>query len=319
MSGPTATASDAFGGSARRLGWAFAGLAAASFGLIVLGALVRANGAGLACPDWPLCFGALIPAFDVRVAFEWSHRALAGGVSLGLAVVCGLLWRARPDDTRLVRPLVLLWTLLVVQVVLGGLTVLLRLAPWTVTAHLLVGTGFCLGLVWISRDLFEWSRPAAGAWAATSASRNAALALAVGLLLVQFTLGGMVASHAAGLACAEFPTCNGSSLVPSLKGLVGLHVLHRGLALALLLAYAWLAWATRGATRAAGLARLGLRLVVIQIAIGAGNVLLQLPVELTALHSALAVALALVTGLLARETLWARARQPDLGEAVGIG
>jgi heme A synthase len=41
----------------RVLGWGFAGLAAASFVLIVLGALVRAHGAGLACPDWPLCFG----------------------------------------------------------------------------------------------------------------------------------------------------------------------------------------------------------------------------------------------------------------------
>ena len=68
--------------SARRLATGFVALAGVTYVLIVFGALVRANGAGLACPDWPLCFGEVIPAFDVGVAFEWGHRALAGSVGL---------------------------------------------------------------------------------------------------------------------------------------------------------------------------------------------------------------------------------------------
>ncbi|MCP5116159.1 MAG: hypothetical protein GY953_35480, partial [bacterium] len=50
----------------RVLGVGFALLLSATYCLIVLGALVRANGAGLACPDWPLCFGQVVPEFDLK-------------------------------------------------------------------------------------------------------------------------------------------------------------------------------------------------------------------------------------------------------------
>ena len=56
--------------AARRLAAGFLALLAMTWALIVLGALVRAHGAGLACPDWPLCFGELVPRFDLKVAFE---------------------------------------------------------------------------------------------------------------------------------------------------------------------------------------------------------------------------------------------------------
>src|SRR5215510_11603455 len=69
---------------ARVLGLGFAGLAGATLALMVVGALVRAHGAGLSCPDWPLCFGRVLPVFDMRVALEWGHRVFAGSVSLGL-------------------------------------------------------------------------------------------------------------------------------------------------------------------------------------------------------------------------------------------
>src|SRR2546426_6456751 len=78
---------------AERLAPAFAGLAVATWALIVLGALVRAHGAGLACPDWPLCFGTVAPRMDVRVAFEYSHRALAGTITLGFLALAATAWR----------------------------------------------------------------------------------------------------------------------------------------------------------------------------------------------------------------------------------
>ena len=295
--------------------WGFAGLAAASFVLIVLGASVRAHGAGLACPDWPLCFGELVPSFDMSVGFEWSHRLLAGMVTLGLAALTFGVWRKREVRTALKRPLILAWCLLVTQVVLGGLTVLLRLAPWTVTAHLLVGTSFCLVLLWSARDLFELGHGHPAERVPLSTSASILLALTALVLLAQITLGGLVSSHAAGLACASFPTCDGHSLAPSFTGLTGLHVIHRLCAYALFVSYLALAWLTRRAGLTGQLVRLGMRLVLLQIGIGALNVLLTLPVEVTALHSALAAGIVLMTGLAVRESVYARSDVPSLRHA----
>ncbi len=284
---------------AERLWPWFAWLTAATYGLLVLGALVRAHGAGLACPDWPLCEGRLVPSFDLRIGFEWSHRVLAAAVALGFAAEAAATLRRPPLRDELRAPLGLAAALLVVQILLGALTVWLRLTSWTVTVHLLVGTAFCAKVLWITVALREREappeRPPLG-----SRQRAAAFAVA-GMVVGQLTLGGMVSSHAAGLACADFPSCDGSSLAPTFEGLVGIHVLHRLGGYTLLAAFLVLAALTRGTARVGALWRAGLHLVLLQVLVGAANVLLRLPVEVTALHSALAAAIALVTTLLLRE------------------
>jgi cytochrome c oxidase assembly protein subunit 15 len=294
---------------ALRAGRSAAALAAAAWALIVIGALVRAHGAGLSCPDWPLCHGRLVPDFDARIALEWGHRLFAGTLGLGAAGVAAVLLRRRELRARFARPLALVFALLGTQVVLGGLTVLLGLAPWTVTAHLLTGNAFALALAWLARDALDAARETPLPRASLSASSARLTWATAALVALQVALGGLVSSHYAGLACATFPLCNGDSLAPTLAGPVGLHVLHRANAYAVAAAFAALAW------RTPGLARVGLGLVAAQIAVGAANVLLRLPVEVTALHSALAAALALTTGLLVRDALRARVSAPAAGAA----
>jgi cytochrome c oxidase assembly protein subunit 15 len=298
----------AVAGRASRLA---AALAAVGFCLVVLGALVRAHGAGLACPDWPLCFGELVPRFDFHVAFEWGHRALAGTLALGCVALAFFTLRTHALRARVGRGFALLFGLLGVQIVLGGLTVLLGLAPWTVTAHLLVGNTFVVTLAWLASALGELGR---GAPVARTTVDSGLAALGYGcaaLLVLQLALGGLVASHYAGLACASWPLCNGDSVLPTLSGPVAMHALHRlnGYALAGLCAA--FAWRARGHGRVARLAVLVFALVLAQIAVGIANVLLQLPVEITGLHSALAAALALSVSQAVRELLAARANMRE--------
>ena len=298
-----ATAARDAGPAAGGIWRGFAALVVATHALIVLGALVRVHGAGLACPDWPLCFGEWIPRFDFQIAFEWSHRVLAGSVALGFAALAALLWPRLPAGDPLRRALAVAAAGLLVQILLGALTVWQLLDFRTVTAHLLVGNGVAAAFLWIALELRARTRPPSPTPVSTGVRR--ALALAIALLALQMALGGMVSSQYAGPVCPEWPTCAGGVWFPSWGGLVGLHLLHRLNGYALVAALFGLAWATRGTPRlgplALGLAALG----AAQLLVGVANVLTGIPVEVTGLHSFLATALVL-TATAAARACWGR-------------
>src|SRR5947199_5081710 len=103
-----------------------AATAAATFVLLFVGGLVTSTGSRLAVPDWPLSFGQVFPRMEGGVLFEHGHRLFATAV--GLLTVGLAFWTSRIEPRRWVR--VLGWAMLgvvVLQGVLGGVTVLLRL------------------------------------------------------------------------------------------------------------------------------------------------------------------------------------------------
>ncbi len=281
------------GARARRLGNAALALVALTTGLIVLGALVRAHDAGLACPDWPLCFGQVIPEMNLQVAFEWGHRAVAGCVLLAYAAIGALVWRDRALRRRVRLPLLLGGVLLLTQALLGALTVWQLLASWTVTSHLIVGNSFNACLLWLGLRLREDEAPRTAPPASAHARRWVLLGAA--LLLAQLVLGGLVSSTYAGMACPEWPACNGGAWFPSLRGSVGLHLVHRWNAVLLLGALLGAALACRHLPGLRSLAWAALGIGLVQLGVGIANVLLGIPVEVTGLHSALAAVLVLLT------------------------
>ena len=301
---PAAAAIRIRGDGMRRLAAGFFALVVATSALIVLGALVRAHEAGLACPDWPLCFGEVIPEFDLKVAFEWSHRVAAGSISLLFAGLGVALFR-NPDARAAAGRLYLFAAaLLVVQILLGALTVWQLLAEWTVTSHLITGNAFNACLLLLALRLRE-GREAPVRPALPSAARIAVVASGV-LLFAQLVLGGLVSSSYAGLACPEWPTCNGGQWFPSWRGSVGLHLLHRMNGYLLGVVLVATAVACRGVPRLAPWAWTAVVLGVVQLGVGIANVLLALPVEVTGLHSALAAALVLTLTGETREAVLAR-------------
>jgi heme a synthase len=277
-----------------------AGLAASTFALVVFGAAVRVHGAGLACPDWPLCFGEVIPPIDFKVFMEFGHRVLAGLISVGFLGVFAATVRGRSVlGSRSVWLAVLAGVALLTQVILGGLTVLELLAEWTVTSHLITGNTFCTLLLLLALSQAEAGRPvrrAAVGWA----GKGLAVSMLV-LVPAQVALGGLVASSYAGLACGTWPTCDGTNWFPTFAGLVGLQLTHR------LVGYVLLVVAGLGAALASGRLRAPARmlfvLVVLQAVVGVANVLLRLPVEVTLLHSAGAASIFLTMAWLNWEAL----------------
>ncbi|HMV69032.1 MAG TPA: COX15/CtaA family protein [Myxococcota bacterium] len=270
------------------------GLVAVTGVLLVFGSTVRVHGAGLACPDWPLCFGRVVPAIDFQVGLEYFHRVLAGCVSLGFLGLGAWAWRAGvwAASGRFRALYAVAVAALATQIVLGGLTVLQLLAEWTVASHLITGNTFCALLLMLAltlRDLRDGERPidsGGGAWL---------VVVLAALVPAQLVLGGYIAGAHAGLVCGTWPSCNGGPWFPTLQGLVGLQVAHRLMAYTLL----GLAWVHAVVQRGrAGLARPALllaALVTVQAALGVANVLLHLPVEVTLLHSAGAASVFLTT------------------------
>jgi heme a synthase len=270
-----------------------------TYALIVLGAWVRATGSGLACPDWPACYGYLLPLPgeippDARYAYyqvmlEWTHRLIAGAILGPLALVIAVLaWRARSEDDRLPAYAAALVALLIVQAGLGGVTVLDQNSPWSVALHLTMGL-LLFSALWL---IFARTAPAGGG------ARGPALPLSIVVWLL--ALGAMASAamttkSGASLACASWPLCN-DALVPDLSDPgIRLNLSHRVLAAAVGIGGLALFAACRDQPRLRALAGWVLALVVVEIGLGALVVIWQVPVAAAVLHQATGV---LVFGLL---------------------
>ena len=264
------------------------------FVLVVWGGIVRLSGSGLAIPDWPLAHGSVLPKPEARVMIEYIHRILAmtvGFCTVGLAVSVYASSRYRaPLGGMMAVALVTL----AIQIVMGGRVVLEELRVQRVVAHLLLAFLFFAILLRMTLRTQDLDR-GPGEEVAVRGARGlrAWTHSAAGLVLLQTGLGGWVSASGAGLACPDFPTCQGSWF-PRMEGLVGIHYAHR------LGAYVVFAAVLGLLIRAASVplpprARWPLRfagvLVALQIVLGIGNVVLGLPLAVSAGHLATALAL----------------------------
>ena len=173
-------------------------MAFATLALMAVGSATRVMNAGLACPDWPLCYGQLVPTaqMNLRVFLEWFHRldaSLIGLMAIGLVGLCA--WYRRSLPTWLPWAAVGALFLIVVQGILGGLTVIELLRFDIVTAHLGTALLFFCTLLAIALSLLPY-RPTGNTgklpWLGLSAA---------GLVYAQSIIGGLVASRWAAHQC----------------------------------------------------------------------------------------------------------------------
>src|SRR5664279_593693 len=113
--------------------WA-AAMALLGWGLMTLGAFVRASESGLGCPDWPSCHGQLVVGGH-HALIEEIHRWVGTVLVIGVMSLVVIILRRYRSERRVLIPTLWMVALLALQVVLGGVTVLLKNVSWTVVAH----------------------------------------------------------------------------------------------------------------------------------------------------------------------------------------
>jgi protoheme IX farnesyltransferase len=271
---------------------------AATFAVIVVGVAVRATESGLGCPDWPFCYGQLIPPPDFGAWMEWTHRLVAGlamVLVLSVAIIAVVDHRDRPS---LVVGALGSLLLIGFQAWLGRETVRLGNTGESVLAHLVAALALAALLAFL---LIRASYPAR--LPERGRSQRFTI-LAVFAAVATFTLivfGANVTADDAGLVFPDWPLMGGLVIPPfgempeGAAALAFTHALHRYVAVAVgvVLAVTWLvAW--RG--RSSGLVtRPALRLLTVaavlypvQALIGALQVWTQLEAWTQAAHVALA-------------------------------
>lgn len=261
--------------------------------LVVWGGVVRLSGSGLAIPDWPLANGKLLPKPHPNVLIEWGHRFLAMLVSVTSLAIAIVVFRSKVHRPRLMGLTIALLITLALQVFMGARVVLEELPVDRVVAHLLLAFTFFGILVTMRHKAGEESEVAAAAPRGRARGLARLAHLAAGFVFLQAGLGAWTSSSGAALACPDFPTCQGMWL-PPMHGLVGIHYAHRlggyvvfltVLALVLASLPVPLQPRARWALRLSGI------LVAVQLLLGIGNVLLRVPLPVSAAHLGTALVL----------------------------
>lgn len=175
-------------------------VAGATFILIVAGALVTSNDAGLSVPDWPTSFGTFrMPRMVGGVKFEHGHRMVAGTVVIFTLILAVWLWRSEPR--RWLRRLGGIAVLTIIaQAVLGGITVLFFLPVDVSVAHACLAQAFfCImvSLALFTQPDWRWDEPKLKECSALSLRRLATVTTA--LIFLQLMLGAAFRHHGFGI------------------------------------------------------------------------------------------------------------------------
>jgi heme a synthase len=261
--------------------------AALFFVLLIWGNLVAGMQAGMACPDWPLCQGKFLPPVRIDVWMEFMHRVIAAVASVSLL----FLARRRLSTYQGLQKAipVLAVALIVMEIALGGIVVLLGLPVQVTTIHFMTGLAiFLLVLYMVSCD--GETRPAL----ISLSGYGGTLFCVLLLIFSQASLGAYLRHSSSGLACPDFPTCQGH-LIPTVWDTpTATHFTHRLLGLGTFCTVVLLYVSSLLDSRLKGrhrelLALAGL--VALQLGVGAAVVKTGLSYPVTSLHLALTLAI----------------------------
>lgn len=270
--------------------------------LIALGGAVRATDSGLACPDWPFCYGKIIPRqADIppdsgytlwNVWLEHSHRMVASVVGVLIAVLGIWALRRYRSHPWVVGSVVVAGLAVVVQATLGALVVLHLLKAELVTAHTTMAMVVIASLLVAAASL----APAATARRATTTHLRVPSVVLATTALIQIVVGSHVTGLKAALAYGTNPLLFNGKVLPRITTEAqAYHASHRLVAYLLtsvafgVLVVAWREHRLGAASRQQlGIAAAVAGLVLVQVAIGFANLIFMTPPAIVTAHLAVA-------------------------------
>jgi protoheme IX farnesyltransferase len=281
-----------------------------TFLLIVMGGIVRVTESGLGCPDWPTCFGQWIPPLRADAIIEYMHRLIAALTTPLIFASAVVAWMKYRKVRWVSRPALLAIIFLVIEIILGAITVILETPGWIVAVHL--GTALTVFALLLASTVVSFARNAIPARPDKLVFRTPFARLTLWTMAAIFVVlvsGALVAGAGATKACTGWPLCNG--LWFPVNGPQWIHMIHRlivaisAILVILVLVQAWRTQRSQAAILPA--ATLMAALYFAQAFVGALKTTQGFPVFLLGLHVATAAAvwaavvvLVLVTGLAGR-------------------
>ena len=248
--------------------------------LLIWGNMVSGLGHGLACPDWPLCFGQFFPDINFPIFMEHGHRVM------GLIVSILFFFLAKNRIKNYVGkqkflPIVAA-LLLTIQIILGGLVVIFQLETNLTTFHF--GNAILIFLLIYTMCKYPTSIELSSAKFFSSKATKYIIFFLI--IYFQLVLGAYTRHSNAGLACPDFPTCLGYWIPPYLSETVFLHLLHRFSGILILVYSLFLLLITYREDIKDQFKRIGklTLLVGVQIALGIYVVVSKLAFSMTAVH-----------------------------------
>jgi heme A synthase len=274
--------------------------------LIVAGGVVTNTDSGLACPDWPTCYGSVVPRMVGNVAVEHTHRLIATAVGLltvalvalalrraaiwmagfSTLVLGGAIWAARVKHASGEMPAA--GAALVALGFAGCFWVVSRseekLAPLALILVMFQGLLGGLTVLYklptlvlvmhLGTSMLFLSLLLLLAWGQRPQG-SAALWMTTAAIYLQILLGATVRHTGAGLICTDLPFCRGALWPAGVHPMVHLHMAHRAFAFVVLALVAWSSWRiarnSRGIVKSLALAAPAL--VVLQIGLGVATIL----------------------------------------------
>ena len=271
-----------------------------TLGLLFLGSIVHATESSLACPDWPTCFGTMMPEMTGGVFWEHLHRLVAGGLVLMFILATWLARKETSDRPWIFRLSIVGVGLLLVQSFFGGLTVIYRLPDLISTTHLSLAFIF-LSLATVLAVATHGSTNSKSPPAMKGLSRSdgtklaAYAAIAAVAVFVQSVIGALVRHTDGGMSCPDIPLCLGQIVPPLVNIQITSHFLHRTMAVvtsgAVIFLYAWTKTRCEIPNHVQRLVVIAVGLLVIQVLLGVASVLTVLAIPPVSLHTLVAAAL----------------------------